>query len=305
MINMSTVNSVRQQRRDGFSISDIAKMNGVSRDTVYKYLAQDDFSPRPPARRSAPSKLDPYKPVICQWLEDDARNWRKQRHAGRRIWRRLVDEHGADVSESTVGRYVAELRRRRDRSQGERFLDLVREPGQAQADFGEADFYVSGVRTRLSFFVQSFPYSNVGLAQVFPGENAECVRQALKQIFEHVGGVPTRIVFDNAAGVGRRVCGGVRTAELIGRFAAHYGFAYSFCNPNSGHEKGSVENKVGFVRRNLLFPTPQLTNAEVFNRNLLARCMKSARKHEDIMSLDISDSNFDRSRLFDGLRRNF
>ena len=66
MINMSTVNSIRQQRRDGFSISDIAKMNGVSRDTVYKYLAQDDFSPRPPARRSAPSKLDPYKPVIRQ-----------------------------------------------------------------------------------------------------------------------------------------------------------------------------------------------------------------------------------------------
>lgn len=45
MINMSTINSIRQQRRDGFSISDIAKMNGVSRDTVYKYLAQDDFSP--------------------------------------------------------------------------------------------------------------------------------------------------------------------------------------------------------------------------------------------------------------------
>ena len=32
----------------------------------------------PPARRSAPSKLDPYKPVIRQKFEDDARNWRKQ-----------------------------------------------------------------------------------------------------------------------------------------------------------------------------------------------------------------------------------
>ena len=109
MINMSTINSIRQQRRDGFSISDIAKMDGVSRDTVYKYLAQDDFSPRPPARRSAPSKLDPYKPIIRQWLEDDARNWRKRRHTARRIWRRLIGEHGADVSESTVGRYIAEL----------------------------------------------------------------------------------------------------------------------------------------------------------------------------------------------------
>ena len=52
--------------------------------------------------------------------------------------------------------------------------------GEAQADFGEADFYVMGVRRRLSYFVLTFPYSNVGLAQVFPGENAECVCQALR-----------------------------------------------------------------------------------------------------------------------------
>lgn len=57
----------------------------------------------------------------------------------------------------------------------------------------------------MSFFALSFPFSNMGFAQVFPSENAECVCQALKQIFEYVGGVPTRIVFDNATGVGRRV----------------------------------------------------------------------------------------------------
>ena len=93
-----------------------------------------------------------------------------------------------------------------------------------------------------------------------------------KQIFEHVGGVPARIVSDNATGIGRGVCGGVRTTELLGRFAARYDFAYSFCNPNSGHEKGSVENEVGFIRRNLLAPMPQPTNAVALNKNLLARC---------------------------------
>ena len=74
MINMSAVNSIRQQRRDGFGVSDIAKTNGVSRDTVYKYLAQDDFSPRAPARRSAPSKLDLYKPVIRQCQNAESRH---------------------------------------------------------------------------------------------------------------------------------------------------------------------------------------------------------------------------------------
>lgn len=48
----------------------------------------------------------------------------------------------------------------------------------------------------MMFFVLTFPYSNVGFAQMMPGENAECICRALKQIFAHIGGVPTRIVFD-------------------------------------------------------------------------------------------------------------
>lgn len=123
-----------------------------------------------------------------------------------------------------------------------------------------------------------FPYSNVGLAQVFPGENSECVCQALKQIFEYVGGVPLRIVFDNAKGIGRRICRTTHTTELFGRFAAHYDFAYSFCNPYSGYEKGSVENKVGFIRRNLLVPLPQITNIDSFNKSLLNKCMDISNK---------------------------
>lgn len=119
----------------------------------------------------------------------------------------------------------------------------------------------------------TFPFSNVGLAQVFPGENAECVCQGLKNIFEYIGGVPSRIVFDNAAGVGRRVCGRVSTARLFESCAAHYGFDFSFCNPNSGHEKGSVENKVGMIRRNLFVPVAAISSAERYNRSLLDRCM--------------------------------
>lgn len=277
MINMSTVNSIRQLRREGHSISEIAKMNGVSRDTVYKYLKQDDFSPKPPVRKAVPSKLDPYKSIIGQWIQEDTKNWKKQKHTARRIWKRLVNEYGADVCESTVSRYVAKLKRQ-NTAPANQFLDLVWEPGQAQADFGEADFYVMGVRKRLSFFVLVFPYSNVGLAQVFPGENSECVCQALKQIFEYVGGVPLRIVFDNATGIGRRICGTTRTTDLFGRFAAHYDFTYSFCNPYSGHEKGSVENKVGFIRRNLLVPLPQITNIDSFNKSLLNKCMDISNK---------------------------
>ena len=167
MIDMPTINSVRQQRRDGCSVAEIARRNGVSRDTVYKCLKRDDFSPTPPAKKKRPSKLDPCKPLVRQWTEDDSATWRKQRHTAKRIWQRPVEECGADVSASTVGRYAKTLREE-NRAASERFLDLAWEPGEAQADFGEADFYVMGARKRLGYFVLTLPCSNVGLAQVFP-----------------------------------------------------------------------------------------------------------------------------------------
>ena len=276
---MTDKNSIRQLWRQGDNVSEIARKTGVSRDTVYKYRDMDDFSPEPPTGRPHGSKLDPYRPLIESWLDEDMRSGRKQRHTAKRVFDRLVSEHGADVSLSTVERCVREMRARRSSEAADgQYLDLVWAPGEAQADFGEADFYVRGMRARLSFFVVTFPYSNVGLAQLFPGETSECVCQALRNVFEFVGGVPTKIVFDNATGVGRRMGDRVRTTELFAACSAHYGFRYRFCNPASGNEKGSVENKVGFIRRNLFVPVPQVWDAGAFNRRLLDRCLEAGDK---------------------------
>lgn len=274
---MSKVHSIRQMRMRGHNVSEISRTLEVSRDTVYKYLEAPDLSPQPPAKRKSVSIMDQYRPLIVSWLEEDAKNWHKQRHTAKRIWQRLVEEERAAVSDSTVRHYVCRLKKELGIGK-ERFLDLVWAPGEAQADFGEADFYVMGARRRLSYFVLTFPFSNVGIAQVFPGESAECVCQALRDIFEFVGGVPVRIVFDNAAGVGKRIGDKIRTTELFGAFAAHYGFSFSFCNPSAGHEKGSVENKVGFIRRNLFVPVPSFDTGKRFNKSLLDRCMALSEK---------------------------
>ena len=156
MISMSKAYSIRQLRMEGDSIAEISRKLEVSRDTVYKYLAMDDLSQRPPAPRAKGSVLDRYRPLIESWLDEDERNWRKQRHTARRIWARLRDEAGADVAESTVRNYVRRIQLERGASR-EQYLDLDWGPGDAQADFGEADFYVGGVRTRMSVFVMTFP----------------------------------------------------------------------------------------------------------------------------------------------------
>lgn len=272
MISMSAIQDIRRLRMEGETIASIARNAGVSEPTVRKYLKPQDLSPTPPIRKKRPSVMDGYASVVDDWLKEDAGVWHKQRHTAKRIWQRLREECGAQMSYNTVQRYVKE-RKRLNRRSSECFLDQAAIPADMQVDFGQADFYLRDVRTRLHYLVCDFPFSNVGLAQIFHGETAECVCEGLLSVFDFIGGVPRRIIFDNATGVGRRVCGQFKTSELFGRFAAHFGFEFVFCNPNAGHEKGAVENKVGAIRRELFVPMPQIWNLKTYNEKLLARCM--------------------------------
>ncbi len=139
--------------------------------------------------------------------------------------------------------------------------------GEAQADFGEADFIIDdGSLKRYKYFVLSFPFSNKAFTQIYSGENCECVCQALINTFENIGGVPTRIVFDNATGIGHRICKKLQEHDMFKRFRTHYRFIATFASPNSGNEKGNVESQVGFIRRNLFTPEIHIPqNIEKYN----------------------------------------
>lgn len=55
-------------------------------------------------------------------------------------------------------------------------------------------------------------------------------------------------------------------------FCDHYRLETRFCNPYSGNEKGSVENAVGFLRRNLMVPRPNAESHRQPARHLPSRC---------------------------------
>lgn len=105
----------------------------------------------------------------------------------------------------------------------------------------------------------SLPNSNAGYVVPLPGENQECFLYGLKQLFYQLGNVPRKIRIDNlkAAVIKPRGRGDEAqfTDEFI-QFANFYGFEPQACNPYSGHEKGNVENKVGYVRYNFVTPAP-------------------------------------------------
>jgi hypothetical protein len=94
----------RDRDREGLSIRALAERHGVHRRAVRQ------ASPLPPPKRAPVSrpapKLGPYRALIDESLATDREAPRKQRHTAKRIRRRLLDEHGADVAEVTVRQYV-------------------------------------------------------------------------------------------------------------------------------------------------------------------------------------------------------
>ena len=265
---MPQINSIKDMARDGQSVAKIARDLSIDEKTVRKYLTLEDFSPLPPEEVARASKLDPHKKLIDAWLKEDEGRWRKQRHTAKRIHDRLKTESpGYDCAYNAVQRYVKDTLRAQRALRASQ--ELVWHPGESQCDFGDADFLERGEQVRMKYLTLSFPYSNDSFTQVFGGETAECVCQGLKDIFGYLGGVAPVIVFDNATGVGRRVGEIIHEAKLFARMRAHYGFSVRFCNPESGYEKGNVESKIGYTRRNLFVPEPEFDDIEAYNRGLL------------------------------------
>ncbi|WP_427016398.1 IS21 family transposase (plasmid) [Pseudarthrobacter sp. P1] len=270
---MSVQENIRRLDSQGVPVREIARRLGVSRTSAAKYAEQQDFSPAPPAPLARPgaSVLAGFEHIIERWLIEDARRNRKQRHTVKRIFDRLVEEHGFTGTYSPVQRHVKKWLAA-NRQPGEGFTELVWPAGTVQVDFGQAEAIIAGIRQVLHILVVTFPFSNMRFVQAYRGETAECVAHGLRTVFEHIRAAPRHMVFDNATGIGNRVGTRVTETKLFGAFKLHYRSQSRYCNPYSGHEKGNVENAVGFLRRNFMVPEPEAATLEGLNKVLMARC---------------------------------
>jgi transposase len=283
MLTMTEIDDIREAYyAKGKTISAIAKEYGKDRKTVRKYILQEDFNvSRPTVKETTKQhKLDPYKETIDEWLKSDRRMRRKQRHTARRVYNRLAAMHeDFPCSYRTVAFYVKEKKKEIYGTTGSA-LPLVHKAGEAQVDFGSADFYENGTLCRGKYLNLTFPHSNAGYLQIFKGENRECLFEGLRTLFEYLGGVPHRLWFDNASVMVTAILknGGRTLTDEFRCFKEHYGFEAVFCNPAAGNEKGSVENKVGYHRRNFLVPPPEVGDLREYNPKLLALCESDHRR---------------------------
>ena len=278
MFSMDQIKHIRELfYRQGKNISEIARETDCDWKTVRKYIDMDDFNEPVPfmEQRVICPKLDPFKPIIDKWLAEDKKAPRKQRHTAKKVFKRLQKEvDGFNCSYRLVAEYVRKKKKELNMDGKEGYLPLRHDPGESQADFGAADYVENGIRHSGKYFVLDFPYSNQAYMQLHGGENMECLLESMKAIFEYVGGVPREIWFDNTSTIVKTILksGDREIWERFERFREHYRFEAIFTNPNAGNEKGGVENKVGYDRRNMLVPVPRFLDLADFNRQLLQMC---------------------------------
>lgn len=279
----------------GKSIRQIARETGHDRQTVKKIVEQEDFSKPDPIKRIRSKKTDQYRDQVHRWLIEDQSAPRKQHHTARRVFHRLkemeeLQSREITVSERSICNLVAELKEELGQTTVAS-LPLLHPAGEAQVDFGETAFYERGAYYEGYHLALTLPHSDAKYVQLFKGQNFECLAHGLIDIFHHIGGVPSVIRFDNMSTAVKAIKahGEREVTDNFRRLQCHFGFESNFCNPNSGNEKGSVENYVGYSRRNYFVPVPEMTDLVVYNRELLQECDKGLQREHYKLERLVSD----------------
>ena len=227
MLRMAQIDYIKDlYENEDLSLREISRRTGHSFQTVQKYAYQENWSAEQLPNLEAENypNLEKYIPSTDEWMELDRKLPRKQRHTAMRIYHRLVEEQGYQGSYSSVKRYV---RKKKFvlKLAAEGYLPLAQPCGYGQVDFGESLYYDSQGRERKGYALTvSFPQSNKGYTQFFPSQNQECLLEGLKRVFEHIGGVPPRLRFDNlSTAVVKVLEGGERElTEGFTRFMLHF-----------------------------------------------------------------------------------
>lgn len=264
-----------------WSIHKISRQLDVSRQVVRKALASAEL-PRYHLSKPRPCPaIDPFRNLIHNWLGEDERAPRKQRHTARRIYDRLVEEYQFTGGESTVRRFVAQVRP----ALREVFIPLEAGWGQqAQIDWGQGLVEIDGKQEVAHLFCLRMRASAVPFVWAAPTEKLEAFLEGHRRGFEWLGGVPHECLYDNPKTAVVRILAGPERQEhtIFSSLRAHYLFDSHFCRPAQGHEKGAVENLVGYVRRNALVPVPAFPSWAALNAHLLEWCAKERTRLREV-----------------------
>ena len=234
----------------GKSVRQIAAELGRNRRTIARALREPvDHQPTP---RHRPSKVDPFRPQIAQWLQEGLSTVRMLELA------RAAPEPYTG-GRSVFGAMVRRLRREQQQQQAAEAVPIRFEglPGEyLQVDWGEIrqfPFTHQAPATRY-FLACRLKYSRWSWVRWTTDMRQETLLRGLVDCFRALGWVPWVLVFDNMKTVtsGRDSANQPIWTPALLQLAAEFGFHPQACDPGAGNQKGSVESLVKWVKGNFL-----------------------------------------------------
>lgn len=241
MIGVDHLMDIRDLARQGHSARAIARITGLSRNTVRKVLRGEHDLRRKETPR--PSKLDPFKAYLRS---------RRAEHPLSAV--RLLEEirpMGYDGSVITLRRFLASLEEgaRRDAKLTVRFETP---PGrQAQADWAHAGRLADaeGRPRQVYAFTFVLSYSRMLYVRFTTSMGLATLVDCHQRAFDYLGGWPQQILYDNMKQV---KLGPGRWNESFLDFAHHYGFTPKAHRAYRPRTKGKVERAVDYVKDSFL-----------------------------------------------------
>ena len=250
MVMMGKIRSMHF--RQGKSISEIARLTSLSRNTIKKWLKAPQGAEPKYRRREMPTKLAPFVEALHKALKADGHRPRHERRTARAL---LVELQalGYDGGYTRLTDYIRAWRDEQGKvSATSAFVPLSFELGDAfQFDWSEEGLVIGGIYRRLQLAHLKLCASRAFWLVAYPTQGHEMLFDAHTRSFAALGGIPRRGIYDNMKTAVDKVKKG-KGRVVYARFAAmsaHYLFDPDFCNVASGWEKGRVEKNVQDSRR--------------------------------------------------------
>ena len=236
---------IHDLRREGLSISAIARKVGSDRKTVRKYLEQGLEVPSYGPRPLQGSLLDPYR----DYLAERVRTFPDL--SGRRLLREIT-AMGYEGSYSTLKPFLRELRPPRRVPFAQRFETP---PGkQGQVDFAEFKVEFTdepGVIRKVWLFSLVLGHSRWLWGRFVCSQNLQTVMRCHIAAFDAMCGSPEEILYDRmkTAVIGEDDAGIVTYNTSLVALLNHYGSAPKACKPYRAQTKGKVERPFRYIRQ--------------------------------------------------------
>lgn len=287
MIRMDEVNKIRKAFYvDGLSVNEIARKFKRSWGTVNEIVNApreelENHDKKGRKRESTVATQD-VMDAINSYLDKEIRLGvkKKQRYRANVIFKELTEKGIYKGSQRRIQELVKDARKIRGQIEPKSYLPLEFDLGSAlQMDHGEVDCIIADSRMICYLFIGSIPGTTLRYCQLFGTKAQEAWGEFHERCFRFYKGIFLRLIYDNDT-VLIKDCSKGQHIETNFSLALceHYGFNSVYCNPAAGNEKGSVENGVGYCRRNYLPGCPSYHNFDMVNGYLEQQCLDEIAK---------------------------